>query len=280
MWIASLSAGKLRILTLLVFILCPLSISTARAAQAGSRSAEDFVGPATVKPLAGDSAKKGPVKPAPKPASAATAPTAATATPAGKPAPAPAPAGTAAAPAAKPAAKSPGRLVLDTAHIHAIYLDGDFDQAIKILDGALKSRKTLTHGDSVFIYKHLGVIYAATPATREKGRYYMLQLISIEPTAKILDMYASDMIYMVFDHVRLEFEAAQRRDAGIRTAHHPDSAAPKTTALRAGGNGTSHAWYWVGGAGVAAAAAGTGMFFYLHQDKRDPVVVKTEYEVH
>ncbi|MEO8104195.1 MAG: hypothetical protein ABI790_16895, partial [Betaproteobacteria bacterium] len=95
--------------------------------------------------------------------------------------------------------------MLDTAKLHGIYLDGDFDQAIKAMEAALKGKQALTHADSVFIFKHLGVMYAATPATREKGRYYMAQLIYIEPTAKILDMYASDMIYLIFRNVQEEF---------------------------------------------------------------------------
>jgi hypothetical protein len=38
----------------------------------------------------------------------------------------------------------------------------------------------------------------------------MQSLIAIEPTAKILDMYASDMIHLIFRNVQEEFEAKRR----------------------------------------------------------------------
>ncbi len=248
-------------------------------AVAAQKSAEDFVGPATVKPLSGDSAQKAPAKGSPKsPATAATA-TAAPAPKGSTPAPAtaaktppPAPAGT---PAGKPASSKTGsRLILDTAHVHTVYLDGDFDQAIRILDGALKSRKSLTHGDSVFIFKHLGVIYAATPSTREKGRYYMLQLISIEPTAKILDMYASDMIYLIYRNVQEEFETKHGKSvplvAAVDTVPAPAPIAPQDTApapktaKQAGGHNTL---YWVTGGTVVAAGAAGLLFILLDSPK-------------
>ena len=204
---------------------------------ATAKSPEDFVGspPSQGQPPA---AQPAPGKPAPAGASAAQAPSQPAKT-AGLPA---SPAGSAdsaksaadagktgavktAAPkasakaaASRTAATAPAaaaKPVLDTARIHGRYLDGDFDQAIHALEGALKGRKPLSHADSIFIFKHLGVMYAASPATREKGRYYMLQLISIEPTARILDMYASDMIYLIFRNIQEEY-GSHRRARGYR----------------------------------------------------------------
>ncbi len=74
-----------------------------------------------------------------------------------------------------------------------------------MLEGDLKEKRLRSHGDSVFAFKHLGVMYAAQEATREKGKYYMLQLLYVEPTARIMDMYASDMIYMIFRNIQEEF---------------------------------------------------------------------------
>lgn len=74
-----------------------------------------------------------------------------------------------------------------------------------MLEGDLKDKRLRSHGDSVFAFKHLGVMYAAQEATREKGKYYMLQLLYVEPTARIMDMYASDMIYMIFRNIQEEF---------------------------------------------------------------------------
>ena len=175
------------------------------ASIAAAKSPEDFV-PAPASATAPAAPAKATAKAAPATASApaakAVAPGTAPKTPATASAPVPA-----SAPASKVSAKpAPAKTVMDTAKLHATYLDGDFDQAIRVMENALKNKKTpISHADSVFIFKHLGVMYAATPATREKGRYYMTQLIYIEPTAKILDMYASDMIYLIFRNVQEEF---------------------------------------------------------------------------
>ena len=100
---------------------------------------------------------------------------------------------------------------LDTTKLHSLYLEGDFDKAIKPIESYLKSKQPMSHADSTFAFKHLGVMYAAAPATREKGKYYMYQLINMEPTAKILDMYASDMIYLIFRNVQEDFELKQSK---------------------------------------------------------------------
>jgi hypothetical protein len=99
----------------------------------------------------------------------------------------------------------------DTTKARKLYQEGDFEQAIKIVEGGLKQVKALSHSDSVFIFKHLGVMYAASEATRERGKYYMLQLLTIEPTARIMDMYASDMIYMIFRNIQEEFATTQAK---------------------------------------------------------------------
>jgi hypothetical protein len=164
--------------------------------------------------------------------------------------------------AAKPA--------IDTARVHGLYLDGDFDQAIRLLDTALKGRKPLSHADSVFAFKHLGVMYAATPATREKGRYYMLQLISIEPTARILDMYASDMIYLIFRNVQEEYENKHGKmaSAPVDTVPAPQAAAQKDSlpapapAATRSAPANSRTLYWVAG-GAAVTAGAAGLLFIL-----------------
>lgn len=114
-----------------------------------------------------------------------------------------------AAPAPVPAPAP--RVVMDTAQIHKYYLDGDFDQALQMLEDAFKSGGTFTHVDSVFALKHMGVMYAAKYETREKGKQFMTILLQAEPTARIMDMYASDMIYMIFKNVQDEFAVGETK---------------------------------------------------------------------
>lgn len=244
------------------------------AAPFAAKSPEEFVGPAP--------------GPAPKTASvqqpgqaAGIAPKAVPNAPARAPAPDSAGRPASAVAPAKPAsAKAAARAsvpkpAIDTARVHALYLDGDFDQAIRHLETALKGRRPLSHGDSVFAFKHLGVMYAATPATREKGRYYMLQLISIEPTAKILDMYASDMIYLIFRNVQEEYESKRGKAIGAAPAADTvaaTTAAPRKDSLPAPApiaatpsRDRKRTLYWVAG-GAAVAAGAMGLVFILLDD--------------
>ena len=181
------------------------------------------------------------------------------------------------------AAAAPAARAMDTVVVHAIYLDGDFEGATQILEKALKSPH-LTHGDSTFIFKHLGVIYAARDETREKGKYYMYKLVAAEPLTNILDMYASDMIYMIFKNVKDEFEANRQRlqrsqkymqGTGLETPADSTGADPKRPVAKQAKHG--HAgYYWFGGTVLVAAAAGVGVLLYYHQDEK-PVVTKKTY---
>jgi hypothetical protein len=100
---------------------------------------------------------------------------------------------------------------LDTTKIHALYMNGDFDEAIAWLEKSRKAGWLATHGDSVFAFKHLGVMYAAKYETMERGKQFMYQLLTIEPTVRIMDMFASDMIYMIFHNVQTEYEIRHAR---------------------------------------------------------------------
>ncbi|HLP43608.1 MAG TPA: hypothetical protein VK465_19050 [Fibrobacteria bacterium] len=110
------------------------------------------------------------------------------------------------APKSQPTSKA-SLASLDTSAVRKLYLDGDFDLAIDQLEMALKYDSTFSHQDSVFSFKHLGVMHAAKYETREKGKLYMHKLLEVEPTARILDMYASDMIYMIFKNIQDEYHS-------------------------------------------------------------------------
>jgi len=165
---------------------------------------------------------------------------------------------------------------VDSAKVHKLYLDGDFDEAIVLLENNLKDTRQYRHEDSVFIFKHLGVMYAAQYETREKGKYYMHRLLMVEPTAKIMDMYASDMIYMIFKNIQEEFE--QNR---MQLTLHPTgggdpkpdtSHSPKPSPKEGSSGGT--AWIWTGAA-VVTVAAGVGAYFLLTNDPKTAVHAHT-----
>jgi hypothetical protein len=99
----------------------------------------------------------------------------------------------------------------------------------------------------------------------------MLQLISIEPTARILDMYASDMIYLIFRNVQEEYENKHGKVAAkasaMDTAPAAPAAAPKDSlpapvpAARPA-SARNRTLYWVAG-GAAITAGAAGLLFIL-----------------
>jgi hypothetical protein len=154
---------------------------------------------------------------------------------------------------------------VDSARVHKLYLDGDFDEAIPLLENNLKETRQYRHDDSVFIFKHLGVMYAAQYETREKGKYYMHRLLMVEPAANILDMYASDMIYMIFKNIQDEFEQNRRKMSNNDNNAHPIGTEKDPKVSERQGNGK--AWVWAGTA-VAVAAAGVGAYFLLTEEPK------------
>ena len=170
---------------------------------------------------------------------------------------------------------------VDFTRVHQLYLNGDFDAAIVMLEDYLKENREYTHDDSVFIYKHLGVMYAAQYETREKGKYYMHKLLSVEPTARIMDMYASDMIYMIFKNIQEEY-ASTRMQLEEKRRTEPDSSGTLAGGASADGQrqGTasraqpakdsgSRKWFWVG-VSAATVAAGIGLYVALSDEAEPP----------
>jgi hypothetical protein len=177
----------------------------------------------------------------------------------------------------KPLPKWTMREELNQRAIHDLYNSGDFEPVIEVLERFQKNNRTSSFSDSVFIAKHLAVVYSATPKTREKGRYYMMRLLELVPTAKLIDMFVSDEIDRIFEKVREEFVAKQhgfgldsltlqlpdRPKEGV-PEEHPKQPAPRTVAVSFWRRPTT----WVMG-GLAVAAIGTATYLYVASDESD-----------
>lgn len=156
-------------------------------------------------------------------------------------------------------AGTPTQAGFDSVSIHKLYMDGEFETGIRILEQAIREKRDFTHADSVFFCKHLGVMYTATYETREKGKLYMRKLVMLEPTATILDMYASDMIYMIFKNIKDEIDQTRMRV----------SAGPAETASARDSKGSKgHTWIWAG-AGAALVVGGAVAYFILNEEPED-----------
>jgi hypothetical protein len=175
---------------------------------------------------------------------------------------------------------SASSLRLDQVKVHQEYQDGDFDRVLSSLEAFQRAHKTYRREDSIFIAKHLAVVYTANPDTREKGRYYMNRLLDLLPSAKLVDMYVSDEIDRIFEKVREEFMTRQKNfgvDASMvrlperAPGNRPASADAGRTGESGGsrerktptnGKGGGKSWYWIA-AGTAVAGA---VAFYLMHD--------------
>lgn len=147
---------------------------------------------------------------------------------------------------------------LDQARIRSDYRDGEFEKVIGELQGFLKSGRPCSRSDSVFLAKHLGVVYAAHPDTRELGRHHMFRLLRMSPDADLLDMFVGQEVDGVFEKVRKE-NALNLAEA----AKHPPaaSAAPSAAPSAREGIASGEAWrdpgVWIGGGAALAVVAFT-----------------------
>jgi hypothetical protein len=140
-------------------------------------------------------------------------------------------------------------VALDQGRIHHYYNEGDFDHVVAVIDSFTNSHKIYSHDDSIFIAKHLSVVYAANPATREKGKGYMYRLLDLMPSAKIVDMFVSDEIDRIFEKVREEY--------GVRDEMMSKQKPETKSSLKP--------VYWIAG-GVAFAAISGTVIYYMNSD--------------
>ena len=209
-------------------------------------------------------------------------------TPATKPAPAPAPAAAApakpAAATAKPAAApATAKVALNQKDIHEAYNEGDFEKVTALIDAFNRSNKTYSRADSIFVAKHLAVVYSANPNSREKGRYFMYRLLEMMPSAELVDMFVSDEIDRIFEKVRKEFLARQKGfgvdSAQISMPDKPATGSAATASNQPAGPSKEFqeaqdtkqpVWkrngFWIAG-GLGLVVAGTAAYFIYTADE-------------
>jgi opacity protein-like surface antigen len=94
---------------------------------------------------------------------------------------------------------------VDQKRVHSEYGDGDFETVVQILEDYRARHDHFRVTDSVVIAKYLGVIYAANPDTREKGKYWLYRMLQIDPGQDLVDLYVGEEVQTVFERVRQEF---------------------------------------------------------------------------
>ncbi len=106
----------------------------------------------------------------------------------------------------------------DFNRVHGFYRNGDFEKVIHDLEGFVKSRRKCTQAESIFVEKHLAVVYAANPATRELGRYHMHRLLDLAPNSELIEMFVGEEVDGVFEKVRKEFDLGKTSSPRITSS--------------------------------------------------------------
>jgi hypothetical protein len=155
---------------------------------------------------------------------------------------------------------------LDRLGVHAAYEDGEFEQVTGMIQEFTSKSKVYSHADSIFIAKHLAVVYSANPDTREKGKYYMYKMLELMPSAHLIDMYVSEEIDRIFEKIRMEFEIRQKSlgRSAVKEVKGESSTQPLQPESKPS-KSYKKTIYWVaGGVGVAALVTG---FLLLSRDE-------------
>lgn len=95
--------------------------------------------------------------------------------------------------------------------ISKFYFDGDFEAVITSLESFRKDQPDINNEDLIFMYKHLSVVYASNPDTKDKGESYMYQLLKLIPTVDLIDMYISDNIESIFIRVKDRYKLMEEK---------------------------------------------------------------------
>lgn len=112
---------------------------------------------------------------------------------------------------ARPASPSD---TVDQRQVHSEYGDGNFETVLQVLEDFRARHDHYRAADSVVIAKYLGVVYAANPASREKGKYWLYRMLQLDPGQDLVDLYVGEEVQGVFEKVRQEF-VVRRNYRGI-----------------------------------------------------------------
>jgi len=154
---------------------------------------------------------------------------------------------------------------LDKDAISRAYFEGEFSRILPPLEAYRQSfPASATQDDSIFVYKYLSVIYAASPTTRNKGESCMVQLIKMKPAIELIDLYISDNIDAIFKGVKQNYFQQEKyvREHDVLG----NEKQKQEPAIKPKAHSTQWIWWTLGGVGTAAIA--TTAYFALNSDHK------------
>jgi hypothetical protein len=103
-----------------------------------------------------------------------------------------------------------------------------------------------------------------------------MRLLDVEPTARLMDMYASDMIYMIFKNIQDEYEIAKaklRRTQDLNISNATQEAHANGTLDKTDGKpGKKASYKWIPWTAAALAATGGVVLAVTLMNEEEPAV--------
>ncbi len=151
---------------------------------------------------------------------------------------------------------------LDTVLIRNYYLDAEFIKVVDSLESWRKNGSVGSHSDSVFAYRHLGIVYASEEWTHNRSESYLNLLLRLEPQTDVLDPFISPSVESFWESVKTR----SRRLLGVASADSAKKPATgregKAASLEADKGGFPWLWTLAGTAVTGGAIA----YFLLTQE--------------
>lgn len=160
---------------------------------------------------------------------------------------------------------------LDTAGLRKQYLEGEFAKVTDSLESWRALGSVGTRHDSVFAYRHLGIIYATSEASRVRAESFMNLLLRLEPDIEILDPYVSAKVDVIWDQVRqrnakVTGRPLSDRQANLEPSANRGNADGKTWPQKTPSEvGTKNGFPWLWTMGGALVVGGIVAFYFWDQ---------------
>ena len=158
--------------------------------------------------------------------------------------------------------------------IDSAYFEGEFYRIRPPLEAYSRSfPSNATRDDSIYVYKFLSVLYAADSTKRAKAENYMVQLLKLNSSIELVDMYIPDEIEAMFKNVKAsylkqqqymrEYDRLGNKKQGSTSR---DSIPRVKTQAVSTSKKASRTWMWWTAGGVGLAAAVAAGYYLLHED--------------
>jgi hypothetical protein len=185
-------------------------------------------------------------------------------------------------PASKAAGAAKGAKPVDRNEVLSLYMEGDFETLVALLENIRRERQLRDREDSIFIYKFLGVIYGADERTKRKAESFLYQMLELDPNEDLSALGVGQSVQKIFERARTRVKPDSSRaamkpapaaepsaPASVPASTPAPAQAPVAAAQPASASGVPK-WVWYASGGAVAAVVVVGAIV-LSQDP-DPHV--------